>query len=47
MKWLIAFWAHLIMANVWAAAGKFGAFVAFAAMAALNLVLYYVEEYRK
>ena len=47
MRFLMAFWAHLIMANVWAAAGKPWAFAGFALMAAIAYTLYYVEEYRK
>lgn len=47
MKALTAFWANLVIANVWAAAGKPYAFISFAVMAAICLVLHYLVECRE
>jgi hypothetical protein len=44
MRALMAFWANLVMANVWAAAGKPYAFASFAVMAGICLTLHYLLE---
>lgn len=44
MRMLMAFWASLVMANVWAAAGKPYAFASFALMAGICLILSHFER---